>query len=195
MILKEIGVEHELVLVDRKTEAQKSQDYLTLNPTGRIPTLIDGERTIFESAAICIHLGDAHVENELIPTSSSHRAQFFQWLFYLTTTIQPELMLYFYPEKHVGLDNCRAAIIETQERRLGEMFELLDKQLSDFDYVAGNTLTVCDFFLFMLSHWASGFKKSPLSYKHLGAHLRNLAKRPSIMDSSKIEGTRLEIYR
>nr|CAA6830548.1 MAG: Glutathione S-transferase (EC [uncultured Thiotrichaceae bacterium] len=195
MVLQELGAEHELVLVDRKSEVQKGQDYLKINPTGRIPTLLDGETAIFESAAICIHLSDAHVGSKLIPTSPSHRAQFFQWLFYLTTTIQPELMLHFYPEKHAEPDHCRQSIIENQERRLGEMFELVDKQLSRFDYMAGNTLTLCDFFLFMLSDWAGNLKKTPLSYPYLGAHLRNLAKRPSIVDASHIEGTSLEAYR
>lgn len=56
MVLAEMGVDFELVLVDRKTNAQKSADYLLLNPTGRIPTLIDQDIVIFESAAICLHL-------------------------------------------------------------------------------------------------------------------------------------------
>lgn len=49
LVLKELAVDHELILVDRKTNAHKSADYLALNPTGRIPTLIDGELIIFES--------------------------------------------------------------------------------------------------------------------------------------------------
>lgn len=195
MLLKELVVEHELVLVDRKSEAQKGQEYLKINPTGRIPTLVDGERVIFESAAICMHLSDSHPESNLVPSSPQERAHFFQWLFYLTTTIQPELMLFFYPEKHTELEICRKSIVENQEIRVSEMFELVDKQLSNFNYVAGNTLTICDFFLFMLSHWASGFKTGPLSFKNLGAHLRSLAKRPSIIEVCNIEGTSLEAYR
>ncbi|WP_348650733.1 glutathione S-transferase N-terminal domain-containing protein [Thalassomonas sp. RHCl1] len=60
MLLKEIGAEHELILVDRKSEQQKSSEYLKLNPTGRIPTLVDGDLVIAESAAICLHLCDSH---------------------------------------------------------------------------------------------------------------------------------------
>ena len=51
LVLKELGVDHELILVDRKTNAHKSEQYMMLNPTGRIPTLIDGDLVIFESAA------------------------------------------------------------------------------------------------------------------------------------------------
>lgn len=56
MLLAEMQLDYELILVDRKTEAQKNPEYLTLNPTGRIPTLtVDGE-PIYESAAICLFL-------------------------------------------------------------------------------------------------------------------------------------------
>ncbi len=50
------GVEYELQFVDRESNSQKSAEYLKLNPAGRIPTLIDGSLTLFESPAICIHL-------------------------------------------------------------------------------------------------------------------------------------------
>jgi len=54
LVLAEIGANYELMLVDRKLNTQKANDYLMLNPTGRIPTLIDNELIIFESAAICM---------------------------------------------------------------------------------------------------------------------------------------------
>nr|WP_251882382.1 glutathione S-transferase N-terminal domain-containing protein [Grimontia kaedaensis] len=51
-----MGLRHELILVDRKSNAQKSESYLKLNPTRRIPVLVDGELVIHESAAIGLHL-------------------------------------------------------------------------------------------------------------------------------------------
>jgi len=196
MLLKEMGLDHELVLVDRVTEEQKTKEYLELNPTGRIPTLVDGGRVIFESAAICMYLCDSHPQCNLIPSPNlPERAEFFQWLFYLVTTIQPELMLYFYPDKHTNQSVCAKSIIEIQEKRVTEMFALVDRQLDDKVYLVGNNLTVCDFFLFMLSHWAGGFKSSPLSFKFLGRYLRKLANRPAVIEASRIESTDLGAYK
>ncbi|WP_353621792.1 glutathione S-transferase N-terminal domain-containing protein [Grimontia kaedaensis] len=56
MMMVEMGLRHELILVDRKSNAQKSESYLKLNPTRRIPVLVDGELVIHESAAIGLHL-------------------------------------------------------------------------------------------------------------------------------------------
>lgn len=85
LLLAEMAVDYELVLVDRKTNAHKSNDYLALNPTGRIPTLADGDLLIFESAAICLYLCDQHPETHLIPkVGDPNRARFYQWLFILT---------------------------------------------------------------------------------------------------------------
>ena len=55
-VLEEMGIDYQLQLVDRKSNAHKSDEYLALNPTGRIPTLVDDGEAIFESAAICLHL-------------------------------------------------------------------------------------------------------------------------------------------
>lgn len=195
LVLKELGVAHELILVDRKTNAQKSADYLALNPTGRIPTLIDGDLTIFESAAICLHLCDQNPQSTLAPKIGDPlRAEFLQWLFYLNSTVQPELMVYFYPNKHTTDAAGTTAIIAAQEARITEMFALLGKALASKEFLVGNTLTVCDFFLFMLSHWADEFKNPPLAFEHLGNYLRRLAKLPSLQAVCKIEGISLDAY-
>ncbi|HGS5222392.1 TPA: glutathione S-transferase N-terminal domain-containing protein, partial [Vibrio cholerae] len=54
-LLHHVQADYELLLVDKKANVQKSADYLKLNPTGRIPTLIIDGQPIFESPAICIH--------------------------------------------------------------------------------------------------------------------------------------------
>ena len=195
MVLRELGVDHELVLVDRKTREQKSEAYLALNPTGRIPTLIDQGQIIFESGAICLHLCEKHPETGLAPTpNEQNRAEFLQQLFYLTTTVQPELMVYFYPKKHTSDPSTADQIKAVQEERVTQMFSLLDQSLKGRNFLVGDSLTLVDFYLFMVSHWASGFKTPPLSFSHLGDYLRQLASLTSIRETCEIEGTDLSIY-
>jgi len=195
LVLEEMGVDYELSLVDRAVNAQKSDQYMALNPTGRIPTLVDDGLVIFESAAICLHLCEQNTQANLMPkVGDPNRAQFYQWLFYLTTTLQAEIMLYIYPGKHTSDREAAASIVQAQEIRITEMYALLDKQLEDKEYLVGNTVSVCDCFLFMLSHWCSGFKQPPLSFAHLGRCLRNFAKRPAVVKVCAIERTSLAAY-
>ncbi|HTZ78020.1 MAG TPA: glutathione S-transferase N-terminal domain-containing protein, partial [Stellaceae bacterium] len=60
MVLEEIGAPHELRLVDRSKGGLTSPDYLKLNPHARLPTLVDGDLVLYETAAICLHLVDRH---------------------------------------------------------------------------------------------------------------------------------------
>lgn len=195
LLLAEMGVDYELVLVDRKSNQHKSPDYLLLNPTGRIPTLSDGSLVIFESAAICLYLCDKHPDAGLIPSIDSPlRAKCYQWLMYLNATLQPELMVYFYPQKHTTGEQT-ALIKAAQESRVTDMFSFINDEIGGRDFLVGNSLTLCDCFLFMLAHWASGFAQPPLSFKNLGRYLRTLATRKAVISVCEIEGTRLDIYK
>lgn len=195
LILKALGVEFELELVNRKNYSQKAKKYLELNPTGRIPTLIDNDQAIFESGAIALYLSEKHPEGKLIPSlGTPERASCLQWLFYLTATLQPELMVYFYPENHTNNISYSTSIAEAQEHRITQMFSLLNDQIGEGNYLIGNSITVCDYFLFMLCHWASEFKHPPLNFSHLARCLRGLASIPSFQEVCSIECTCLKIY-
>jgi glutathione S-transferase len=194
-VLEEMGVDYELNLVDRKSNAQKSRKYLELNPVGRIPTLVDDGLVVFESAAICLHLCDKNQESKLIPSiGDSDRALFYQWLMYLNNTVQAELMVYFYPSKHTTNSESVSAIVEAQESRVTDMFKLLDRELEYKEFLVGNRITVCDYFLFMLALWADEFKQPPLSFVNLSRYLRKLAKRPAVIKVCKKEHFSLADY-
>ena len=60
IFLEELGVPFELKLVDRARNAQKSPEYLRLNPNGLIPVLEDGDLVVYETPAILLHLADTH---------------------------------------------------------------------------------------------------------------------------------------
>lgn len=195
LVLEHLQLEKELLLVDRKTQQQKSATYIELNPTGRIPTLVDGDQIIFESAAICLHLCEKHPEGQLIPAPATpQRATFYQWLFYLTTTVQPELMLYFYPEKYQLSPVNSKTMSQAAEQRVGDMFALIDKRLATHTYLVDEQLTLCDYYLFMLAHWASGFNTAPKDYTHLGRFMRMMAQQKVVKRVCEIEQTDLSFY-
>lgn len=195
MILEALQVDYHLIKVDRKNQGQKSKDYLALNPAGRIPTLVKNDLVIFESPAICLYLGEMHPESELIPPlGATSRPQLYQWMMYLTNTLQSELMVYFYPEKHCASDEAAKEIITAQAGLIHQALSLLNNELADKEYLLGNKISICDYFLFMLLIWADELEQPPLSFNHLTRYLKRLAKVPAIITVCSKENLSLADY-
>src|SRR5262245_27567980 len=109
--LEETGAPHELVLVDMKSNAHKKPDYLKLNPNGRVPTLVDGDQAIYESAAIMLHLADKHPGSGLAPAvGTADRARYYQWMVYLTNTVQEAYIEYYHPDYYAKTEAGQAEV-------------------------------------------------------------------------------------
>ncbi len=197
MLLEELGVDYELVLVDRTKDAHRSPEYLKLNPNGRIPTLIDGELVLFETAAICLHLVDRHPQAGFAPeVGTAERAQFYKWLIYLTNTLQAELITYFYPERLADDDAATAQVKAHAEARVGAMLDLLDKTLAESDgpYLLGKRYTAVDPYLLMLSRWTRMMHNPARNRPHLGRFLRIMLERPAVQRAFAQEGLGEPLY-
>ena len=182
ILLEEIGADYELLLVDRNKNEHKSPEYLKLNPTGRIPVLIDGGLVLYETAAICLHLADRHAGAQLAPAlGSNERAEFYKWLVYLTNTLQVELILYFYPER-LADDAAAAAQIKTHaERRVGEMLDLIEATLATGTgpFLLGAQYRAVDPYLLMLCRWTRAMHNPARTRPRLGCFLDTVMARPA----------------
>ena len=58
--LEELGIGYEYVELDRKNGENRRPEYLAVNPTGKVPGLVDGGQAYFESAAILLHIGEVY---------------------------------------------------------------------------------------------------------------------------------------
>ena len=180
-----------MALVDRDKNAQKSSEYLKLNPNGRIPILIDGELVLYETAAICLHLVDRHPQAGLAPeVGTAERAHFYKWLVYLTNTLQAELLTYFYPERLADGADAVAEVKAHAETRVSEMLDLIEQTLAEHrkPYLLGEHYTAVDPYLLMLSRWTRMTHKPARSRPHLGAYLNRLVARPAIRRAFEQEG-------
>jgi glutathione S-transferase len=196
MVLEEIGVKHELVLVDRTREAQKSQSYLNLNPNGRIPILVDDELVISESAAIVLHLVDRHPEAELAPViGTPDRAKFYQWLTFLTNSLQEELMIWQYPERLAGTDRAALYIVaDGAARRASGYLDVIERHLQgNGPFFLGDKLSAADFYLVMLCRWARPLPSPPRSRPAIARLLDKMTGLASVRRAYEREGIKDDI--
>jgi glutathione S-transferase len=165
--LAEIGVDYELVRIERD-EAQSDDASRALNPLGVVPTLVDGDLVLSESAAILLYLADRYPQARLAP---EHRAELYRWLIFMTNTVQTAMLRMFYPERYGGGDVERVAAAEAQGH-----FDLIERSLDGREWLAGEHRTAADLFLFMLTRWGRFLEPAAWDRPHLRAHfLRALA--------------------
>ena len=181
VLLREAGAPFELALVDRAVDAQRSAEYLRLNPNGRIPTLVDSETVVYETAAIVLYLVDRFPEAQLAPAvGTPERALFYRHIGYLSCTVQPEMRPYFYPEQHVGDAAHATDVKETAERRLAEMFERIDAQLGDGPFVLGRRYSAADPYLLMLVRWTRAMKRPARLLPNIARHAERVLAREAV---------------
>ncbi|NKB79898.1 glutathione S-transferase family protein [Ochrobactrum daejeonense] len=196
MVLEEIGVEHNLVLVDREVNAQKSSEYLKINPNGRIPTLEDDGLIINEAAAIVLYLLDRHPEAGLAPKfGTDERAKFYQWLFFLTNSLQEELMVWQYPERIGGADLEAIEVIRRgAETRASNFLDVIEDHLkANGPLIMGDKLSAADFYLVMLCRWARPMTKPPRTRPNISRLLDKVIALPSVRRAYAAEGITDEI--
>ncbi|MGY4432907.1 glutathione S-transferase [Bradyrhizobium sp. F1.13.1] len=191
MLLEELGVDYKLVLVDRAKDAQKSKEYLKINPNGRIPALIDGKLIVSEAAAIVLHLVDQHADAGLAPAvGTPERAIFYQWLTFLTNSLQEELMNWQYPERLSGRDALATEVVKRgAEVRAGAFLDVIEDHLrTNGQLFLGRKLTAVDFYFVMLSRWARPMIRPPRSRPNIAKLLDSVTALPSVRRAYEQEG-------
>ena len=186
ILLEEIGAPYQRVLVDRGVGAHKKPDFLRLNPNGLIPVLVDDNHAIYETAAIALHLCDTHPQAGLAPAARSpQRAVFYQWLMWLTNTLQASLIVYFYPERWINEGNA-AGLAEVKahaERKVGVLVDMLEAELARHGqpWFGGAQFSALDPYVFTLCRWTRNFKSAPARERNLlGPYLQRILARPAV---------------
>ena len=135
-LLEALEMDYEAILVNLSEGEQKKPNFLKISPNGRIPAIVDTENdlSIFESGAIMIYLADK--AGKLIPQDTARRYKVMEWLMFQMGGIGPmmgqaNVFYRYFPEKlQPAIDRY-----QNEGRRL---FEVLDKQLNDNDWLAGD---------------------------------------------------------
>jgi glutathione S-transferase len=89
--LEEHGAPYELVPVDLMSGEQKSPAYLALNPTGRVPTLVDGDFVLWESNAILEYLAARFPEKGLGAQSARETGEMARWMYMNAAHLSPNV--------------------------------------------------------------------------------------------------------
>ncbi len=141
-VIAQIGSEVEMQTVNLQEGEQKKPEFLELNPNGRVPVLVDGDTTLWESNSIgCYVAGKA--ESDLWPRSDQ-RYDILRWMFWECVHWAPAIGTVI-GQKIFNADNPDQAIIDKGITDFRHCASILNGQLESHSHVSGESLTVADF--------------------------------------------------
>lgn len=140
----ELGLAHERVDAGGAFGGLDGEAYRRLNPNRRVPTLQDGDFTLWESNAIVRYLAEAYGAAPFFPADLRRRALAGQWMDWMTTTLLPPMTTAFWGLIRTPPERRDAAAIERALAACGEAFALLDGALEGGAYLLGEALTLGD---------------------------------------------------
>lgn len=179
--LEEIGARYERVWVGQ--EPADVARYRKLNPTARVPALALPDGTVvFESAAMLIHLAQAHPASRLAPQAGTiQSAQFLQWMVFLSANVYEAALRTYYSDRYsirgeADADAIRQRATAEFVANLGLISERLDPFVLQSEY------SIADVYLYMLAAWCPG-EKAELHARlpKLAAHAALMAARPAVI--------------
>jgi glutathione S-transferase len=142
--LEELGVPYEAVRIDYPPR-EKEPSYLSINPVGTLPALVDGPVQVTESMAICQYVAQKHGEGKLtVSADAKYYADYLQFISYGEAMLTQPLGLVVRYEIRAP-ENRRFPQVAQDAREIFKLrLEAVRLAVRDREYIAGDQLTLAD---------------------------------------------------
>ncbi len=185
LLCSELGIAYDWQEVDILAGDTHTAEFLEVNANGRIPLLALPEgRYLAESNAILSYLADGH---DIRGSSRLHRAEVLQWMFFEQYSHEPNIATSRFIMLYLDSPPDRQADLQAKKIAGIRALDVMEKQLSDQDYMTGSDFTIADIALFAYTHKAheGGFDLVP--YTSISDWIKRIEARPNFvpMDTSR----------
>jgi glutathione S-transferase len=153
--LQELGVDFEPIRVNLLAGEHQRPEFLKINPAGKIPVLIDGDRILTESVAIVLYLAEKYFDRGLLPAGLSERAQVNRWLLFAATELEQPLWRI---SRHTALypeEQRLPADVVLASGEFKAMASVLEKHMQGRQFVATDSVSVADFVMAYTLDWGN----------------------------------------
>lgn len=142
-VLEELGIKAEVRTL-QFPPSRLQPEYLSVNPTGTVPTLIDGEMRLTESMAICECLATKHNSSLLVEPGDPARTQFVQWLWYGESTLMTPLSRIATVTRTERKGADIDAVLADARGNAALRLKALEQRLEGRDFLVAGRLTLAD---------------------------------------------------
>ncbi|MDX7952641.1 glutathione S-transferase N-terminal domain-containing protein [Lichenihabitans sp. Uapishka_5] len=156
--LEEMGLSYEAHTVDITKNETWGPEFLSLNPNGKIPAILDPDGPggqplgLFESGAILLYL--AEKTGQLLPVEPAARYETIQWVFFQMAAIGPMFGQVGFFHKFAGRTYEDKRPLDRYAAESKRLFGVLEERLRDRLWIMGDTYTIADI---AMIGWVRGF--------------------------------------
>jgi glutathione S-transferase len=178
-LMEEAGQPYERVLTDITSGAQKTPEYLAINPMGKVPALQDGNATMAEAAAICAYVAERYPQAKLAPAlGDPARAKYLYWLFFAPSCIEPAMVQV---ATKIEMSSVSAGWGDAQR-----VFDVLDKALEKGPWILGGNFSAADIAIGSGLNFAVRLFKMVPSRPSFDAYIARCIARPAFQRAEKL---------
>jgi len=152
--LHEAGADHEQVLLEYGT-TMKADDYLKVNPMGKVPTIDHDGKIVTEGAAICAYLAAAFPDAGLAP-SAEEQADYYRWLFFAAGPLEAAIT-----NRSLGFEVAPDKEMMAGYGNYERVVEVLDSKFQADDYICKERFTMADVYVGAQVVWGTQFGTLP----------------------------------
>jgi glutathione S-transferase len=153
--LQELGADFEPIRVNLVAGEHRRPEFLKINPAGKIPVLVDGDRVLTESVAIVLYLAEKYSHKGLLPAGLNERAQVNRWLLFAATELEQPLWRI---SRHTALypeEQRLPGDVSLASGEFKDMASVLEKHMQGQQFVAGDSVSVADFVMAYTLDWGN----------------------------------------
>jgi GST-like protein len=190
VMLEETRVPYEAHLVRFEANDQKSPEFLSLNPYGKIPAILDPDGPngkplpLFESGAILIYL--AEKTGEFMPKDVAGRYETIQWLMFQVGGVGPMFGQVGFFHKFAGKDYEDKRPLQRYVAESKRLLGVLNQRLQERTWIMGDTYTIADMATFPWVRNLVGFYEAAdlvgiVDFPHVTRALDAFTARPAVV--------------
>lgn len=179
--LEEAGAEYSTVRIDFAKQEQRSQEYLAINPKGRVPAMATDRGILTETPAMLVFIAQTFPRARLAPLEDAFafaRVQAFNS--YLCSTVHVahahRMRGYRWADEEAAIAAMKRKVPES----VGACFELIEREMLEGPWVLGEAYTICDPYLFTLAQWMEADGVDPKRFPKVADHRQRTAQRPAV---------------
>ncbi|MGD0192393.1 MAG: glutathione S-transferase N-terminal domain-containing protein [Rhizomicrobium sp.] len=195
IMLEEIGMHYEPHLVDIMKSETQTPEYLSLNPNGKIPAIIDPDGPggkpfgLFESGAILLYLADK--TGQFISTDPAERYETIEWVFFQMASVGPMFGQVGYFHKFAGKEIDDKRPLNRYRDESKRLLGVMETQLSGRQWITGDDYSIADISLLGWVRNLIGFYGARElvefdSFTHVPAWLERGLARPAVQRGLEI---------